>query len=302
MNSKVSAYQLDRFGRESMRYAIAVDSSSDIMSPEELNLSNDDIALGVAPLTIVAGGREFPDVPSTSVEEMVDFLETLHEKSGTACPSTGEWLAAFREATEVFGIAITSKLSGSYDSGVIAKETYEKEHPGRRVHIVDSLSTGPQMWLMAEKLRDLMREGPPFERIREEIELYRERTQLIFSLESLKNLANNGRVSPAVAKITSILGIRVVGRATEGTLDPFAKARGEKKALAAIVKEMHEKGFAGGKVNISHVLNEQAALKLKAMIEEKWANAQVRTYPTRVLTSFYAERGGLLVGYEIASA
>lgn len=282
-----------------MRYAIAVDSSSDITSPDQLSLHGDDIQLGVAPLTIVAGGREFPDVETTDVREMVDFLESLHEKSSTACPSTGEWLAAFHDAAEVFGIAITSKLSGSYDAGIIAKETYERENPGRRVHIVDSLSTGPQMWLMAEKLRDLMREGLSFDRIREEIESYREKTQLIFSLESLKNLANNGRVNPAVAKLSSILGIRVVGRATEGTLDPFAKARGEKKALSAIVKEMHEKGFVGGKVNISHVLNEAAALKLKAMIEERWENAQVRMYPTRVLTSFYAERGGLLIGYEI---
>lgn len=282
-----------------MQYAIAVDSSADIVSIEESEFATENISLGIAPLTILAAGREFRDVYSTNVKEMVEFLESLHEKSGTACPSTGDWIAAFRDAKEVFGVAITSKLSGSYDSSLVAKAAYEQEHPERRVHIVDSLSTGPQMRLIAEKLHDLMSEGLPFERIRDEIEAYRERTALAFSLESLKNLANNGRVNPAVAKISSILGIRIVGRATNGELDPFAKARGEKKALAAILKEMGEKGFHGGKVRISHVFNEEAARKLQEMIETKFPGSQVHLCAARALDSFYAERGGLLVGYEL---
>jgi len=280
-----------------MRHAIAVDSSADLVSGDQLGLDEGEIGFGVAPLKVVAGDREFSDAAS-SAAEMVEYLVSYHGKSGTACPSIGEWVAAFKGAREAFGVTITSRLSGSYEAAMMAKTQYEQDNPGALVHIVDSLSTGPQMWLIAEKLRDLIKEDLSFERIREEIERYRDRTELVFSLESLANLANNGRVSPAVAKIAGLLNIRVVGRATDGTLDPFAKVRGEKKVFSAIVKEMKEKGFSSGKVRIAHVLNEEAALKLKARIEEAFPKAQVALNTTLVLDSFYAERGGLLVGYE----
>ena len=281
-----------------MQYSIVVDSSADLTSPEQLGLEDGTIGFGVAPLTIQAGDRSWRDVPSTDVPEMVDFLANHHGKSGTSCPSTGDWIAGFNGAREVFGVAITSHLSGSHNSALVAKQQYEADNPGARVHIVDSLSTGPQMWLIAEKLCELVKEGLPFERIREEIEAYRDRTELIFSLESLNNLANNGRVSPAVAKIAGILGIRVVGTAENGELDPRNKVRGEKKALATIMRELASKGYAGGKIRIAHVLNEEAALKLKGMIEEAFPGVQVKMNATRCLDSFYAEKGGLLVGFE----
>lgn len=281
-----------------MKYAIVTDSSSDLVSADQLGLTDDSIAFGVAPLTIQAGDREWPDVPETDTAEMVNYLAGYHGKSGTACPSTGQWIQAFNGAREVFGVAITSHLSGSYNSALVAKEQYEADNPGARVHIVDSLSTGPQMWMIAEKLRDLVKQGLSFEAIRDEIETYRDNTELIFSLESLNNLANNGRVSPAVAKIAGILGIRVVGFAENGELDPKNKVRGEKKALSTIVREMAGKGFSGGKVRIGHVFNEPAALKLKEMIEDTFPGAEVSMNPTRALCSFYAERGGLLVGFE----
>lgn len=281
-----------------MNHSIVVDSSSDLTSSAQLDLEGKPVGFGVAPLTIQAGDRSWPDVPGTDIVGMVDYLASYHGKSGTACPSTGQWIEAFSGAREVFGVAITSRLSGSYNSALVAKEQYEADNPGARVHIVDSLSAGPQMWMIAEKLRDLIAQGLPFESIRDEIEAYRDRTELIFSLESLTNLANNGRVSPAVAKIAGILGIRVVGFAEDGQLDPKNKVRGEKKALSAILKEMAGRGFNGGKVRISHVLNEPAAVKLKAMIEEAFPSAQVSMNAARALCSFYAERGGLLVGFE----
>ncbi len=281
-----------------MYYSIVVDSSADLTSASQLNLEGTDIGFGVAPLTIQAAGREWRDVLGADVKEMVDFLADYHGKSGTACPSTGEWIKAFNGAREVFGVAITSHLSGSYNSALVAKEQYEAENPGARVHIIDSLSTGPQMWLIAEKLRELMLAKLPFETIRDEIEAYRESTELIFSLESLNNLANNGRVNPAVAKIASVLGIRVVGLAENGELDPRNKVRGEKKALATIIKELQRKNCNGGKIRISHVFNEPAALKLRDMIAEAFPTAQISLDPARALCSFYAERGGLLVGFE----
>ncbi|WP_054639693.1 DegV family protein [Lactococcus fujiensis] len=119
----------------------------------------------------------------------------------------------------------------------------------------------------------------------------------------MKNLANNGRVNPLVAKAVGLLGIRIVGKASEkGDLDPLDKCRGEKRALSCIFDNMNKLGFKGGKVKIGHVGNETAAHSLKQIILSKFENTDIEIYPTRGLCSFYAEKGGLLVGFEKADA
>ena len=118
-------------------------------------------------------------------------------------------------------------------------------------------------------------------------------------LESMRNLANNGRVNPLIAKAAGLLGIRVVGKASDkGDLEPLDKCRGEGNALTAIVSRMIELGYAGGRIRIAHCLNPQAAGKLQNLIKTKFPDADIEIYPTGGLCSFYAEKGGLLVGFE----
>ena len=118
-------------------------------------------------------------------------------------------------------------------------------------------------------------------------------------LESVKNLANNGRVSPFIAKAVGILGFRIVGKASDkGELEQLGKYRGEKKALAAIVQNMKRAGYSGGNVRIGHCKNEKAAVRLKEAIQENYHNAAIQIYRSRGLCSFYAEKGGLMIGFE----
>ena len=164
--------------------------------------------------------------------------------------------------------------------------------------VLDSYSAGPEPKLLVEKIRDLVLEGKDFETVCKEIVEYKEnRSCLIFSLESLKNLANNGRTSHAVAALCSVVGIRVVGDVQDG-LHPTDKCRGEKKAVATLFKNMKEKGYVGGTVVIDQCFNEGAANALKAAICNEFPNANVRIEKTMGLCSFYAEKGGLMIGFE----
>ena len=132
---------------------------------------------------------------------------------------------------------------------------------------------------------------------------YHKHTHLLFSLESLANLARNGRVKPAVAAVARMLGIRVIGQASEaGELDVICKTRGEHGALERIVLELKEHGYTNGKVNISHCGNPAAAERLKHMIEAVFEGARVVVTECGGLCSYYAELGGLLIGYEDGEA
>lgn len=271
---------------------IVTDSSADTLLLEGVDFAS-------APLTIVTAEREYVDDATLDVAQMAEDLLKYSGKSSTACPGVGEWLTAFGDAEEVFCVTITSNLSGSYNAAVIAAQDYMEAHPDRRVFVLDSLSAGPEMRLLLERLRADVAAEMDFEAICDDVSAYSAKTGLLFVLESMKNLANNGRVSKLVAKAAGLLGIRAVGKASDhGTLEMLDKCRGAKKALAAVVEQMVAQGYGGGAVRISHVGNEEAALTLRDALTEQYPQAEIQVYGARGLCSFYAEKGGLLVGFE----
>ena len=275
-----------------MDYKIVMDSAGDLMEMEGAEFSN-------VPLKILAGDREFVDDATTDVEEMVDYMSTYVGKSSTACPSAGEYLEAFGDAEEVYCVTITSGLSGSYNSAAIAAREYKERHPNRRIHVFDSLTAGPEMTLVAEKIKELVQQKLPFDKIVSLVEEYNLKTQLVFSLESLHNLAQNGRVPVAVAKLAGILSLRLVGKASdEGTLQPTGKARGDQKVPGELLKQLLALGYKGGRVRIHHCCNLPSAQRLKQAIQDKFPKASIIIQKTNALCSFYAEKGGLLVGFE----
>ena len=257
------------------------------------------VAFDAAPLKIITAEREFVDNRELDLEEMIRFFKEYKGKSQTSCPNPEDWLTAFGDAEDIFCVTITSGLSGSYNAACIAKDMYEAEHPGRRVFVIDSLSAGPELTLIVEKLEALIGEGKSFEEICAYMPDYQKNTGLLFMLESLNNFAANGRVSPAVAKIAGVLGVRIVGKASDvGTLEPTDKCRGAAKSLNRILKHLKESGLNTGKVQLAHCLNESAANALKSMIEADLPAVSVKIGKNLGLCSYYAEKGGLLVGFE----
>ena len=115
----------------------------------------------------------------------------------------------------------------------------------------------------------------------------------------MHNLAQNGRINKTVAAAIGLLGIRIVGTASEkGELEPLAKCRGDKKAVTEFIRQLKNLGFSGVKLRISHVENPELAKTLARQLKELWPQADILTYPARGLCSYYAERGGILLGAE----
>lgn len=277
-----------------MKIKIVTDSASNLFSLPGVDFES-------VPLRIVTDSKEYVDTVSLNVTKMVNELSTYKGRSSTACPGVGDWLAAFEGYDEIYCVTIISTLSGSYNAAMTAKQQYEEEHPGARVFVLDSYTAGAEMKLHLEKFRDLVLEGKDFDTICKEIVAYKENhTALVFSLESLHNLASNGRVHPAVAKIASIVGLRLVGDVSlDGQLHPTDKCRGEKKTLTAIYSNMRRLGYKGGTLLIDHCFGERTAQTLKDIVLADYPHARVELAPTGGLCSFYAEKGGLMIGFEV---
>ena len=281
-----------------MRYRIIADSSSNIYNEDRLFSDKKQEYVSV-PLKIITDEKEYEDNETLDTAVMVEDLRNYKGKSGTSCPNVSDWLDAFGDADVIYGVTLTGSLSGCYSAAVQARADYIESHPEAKVLILDTLSTGPEMELIIEKLIELIEEEKSFEEIETSIKAYMETTHLIFSLESLKNLVNNGRVNPAVAAVAGVLGIRIVGKASdEGTLQPLHKCRREKQMFRIMTKEMKEEGFNGGKVRIAHCMNEKGAQQLAEHIKETLGDCDISIRECGALCSFYAEKGGILLGFE----
>ena len=274
-----------------MAFKIVSDSSSNVLSMGDVNYTT-------VPLKIIAE-KEYVDDVSLDLSGMMEDLRNHKGKSGSSCPNVGEWLEAFGDAEEIFCVTISRNLSGSFAASVQAGETYMEEHPGRKVFTFDSLAVGPEMMMIVDKIRQCEAEGLDYEATKAKVLEYHNRTHTVFCLESMLNLARNGRVPMAVAKIAGMLGIRVVGIAADGQVTPVHKPRGAKKATQTIVEMLKERGFEDGNIlRVAHCYAPEAAQALREAILAHFPNTRFMLEHTTALCSFYAEAGGLIIGFE----
>ena len=257
------------------------------------------ICFETVPLSISTEERNYTDDEALDVHEVLDYLENYNNRSYTACPSIDAWMKAFEGADEIYCVTITSGLSGTYSGANVAREQYLEQHPDTKIYVVDSLSTGPGMVLLLEKLAELKSQGKSFEEVCAAIEKYRKRLKLYFSLSSLHNLAQNGRVSKLIASAIGFMNIKILGTASkEGTIEQVGKCRGNNRMIDKIIEQLKENGFTKGKIRICHVECLEFANAVADKIRFIFNCADIKIVPARGLCSYYAERGGIILGCE----
>ena len=275
-----------------MKRKIVADSSCDMW---ELN----GVDFAIAPMTISTDNKHYVDNQELDVHLMSEELAKYKGVSHTACPSVGSWLDCYEGFDEIFVITLTGAMSGTYNSAMTAKGIYEEENENVKVHVFDSLSTGPEMRLLIEKLKEMIEEDLTFEEIVEKGQDYLNHSRLFFALKSLHNFAMNGRVSKTVASAIGVLNISIFATASEeGTIQQISKCRGEKKVVKSMIEHLENAGYHGGKVRISHADNLKLAHSVRDKILELYPHADIIVYPMGGLCTYYAEKGGLLVGCE----
>ncbi|WEV40786.1 DegV family protein [Lactobacillus sp. ESL0681] len=268
---------------------LIVDSSANLSSTTNIE---------VVPLKITIAGHDFIDDDQLNISKLITSMAQNSEAGKTSCPSINEWLEALEGSERAIILTITSGLSGSFSSAFQAKEIYEKDHPQSQVIVIDSLSAGPEMTLILQEIQRLVASPTRFVDLEQKIVQYRTHTHLLFVLQSLHNLSLNGRVNPAVAKIAGMLKIDLVGTVSqEGTLEPITKMRGMKRALKEILKQMAQRNYHGGQVIIDHCENEADANALKEQILTLYPQADIKIRTTCGLCTFYAEKGGIMIGF-----
>lgn len=278
-----------------MKWNIITDSSCDMFGFDK---EHENIVFSSVPFTISVGDENFVDNRNLDVDGMIDSMDACAEASHTACPSPHAWQEKFEQEGNVIAITISSKLSGSYNSACAAKDMVLEEQPDKKIAVIDSRSAGSELVLLVKKICELIESGTDFETVVEKAELYSRHTHVVFALSSFNNLVKNGRMSKIVGFVANKLGFWGIGIGSEqGTIEIKQKIRGSKKALDAIIEDMKERGYNCGKVVISHCRNAEFAESVKSAIQSVWDKAEVKIVHARGLCSYYAEKGGLIIGF-----
>lgn len=279
-----------KFGGNMVKFV--ADSSCDLLSMPDIDFTS-------VPLTIRTDSEQWTDDNTIDIHHMLDTLASHKGRSYTSCPGIDAWMKAYEGGDIIYVATLTSALSGTYNAAAAAAKQYQSGHPDAKIHVFDTLSTGPELRLLMEKLTELHQQGLPFDEVCARANASLKKTRLFFSLQSMHNLAQNGRVSKAIAAAIGILGMRILGTASDkGELAPIAKCRGDKKLLNAFMAELKKLNFIRGKLRVSHVENPSMAEALVSQLKEAYPQADILLYPARGLCSYYAERGGILLGVE----
>lgn len=275
-----------------MSIKIVADSACDLLTLDGVDFST-------VPLKISTDKTEYVDDAALDVLAMAEALRSYKGRSFSSCPNVVEWEEAYGEDGDVFVFPLTQGLSGSYSAAVTAAEACIEKNPARRIHVFNTLTAGPELLLQIERLQQLLLDGADFDTARDAITAYLPRTHLLFALESMHILAQNGRVSKLIAVTAGTLGIRAVGAASEeGKLAMLGKCRGSAKTITFFLPQMETMGYRGGRVAIGHCDGFDTADAIRQTILAKYPDADVTVRHLRGLCSYYVEQGGILVGFE----
>ena len=218
-----------------MNVKIIVDSTADLIPQVRRRVK-------VVPLTIHFGEEEYID--GVTIDSRM-FYEKLIESD--VLPTTSQaspyvFEEAFREAVKdgsrVVCITVSSCLSGTYQSAVIAAEAF----PGQ-VHVVDSHTIALGSAILTEYALSLVDRGMDAETIAWKLMQKREKVRLMAMLDTLEYLKKGGRISSAAAIAGSLLNIKPVICIENGEIKMLGKARGSRQANNLLVQEI---GKAGG--------------------------------------------------------
>jgi DegV family protein with EDD domain len=258
-----------------MTVKLFADSASDL--PKEF-FNQDNIEF--FPLKVHIEGQDYEDLISIEPKTVFDKIREGHMPK-TSQVSPESFLKKFTELAENddkgIYVAFSSQLSGTYQTAVMIRDQVKEAHPGLDLTIIDSKCASLGYGLVVQSALKTLQEGGSYQEIIDTITYHAEHMEHLFTVEDLDYLAKGGRVSKASAFVGGLLNIKPLLHVEDGKLVPIEKLRGKKKLLKRILELMEERGsnLSQQTIAISHGDDEELALEMKKMIEEKFSPKEI---------------------------
>ena len=256
--------------------------------------------LGVvtAPLSINLGETTYIDNDRVNMEDFWRHYHNCKDTPRTAAPSPGAFLDPMKEAQEgVFIITLSSKLSGSYNAAMLAKELAREQYPHLKVHVIDSLAASSGQTTIAIKIKECIKSGMTFEQIAAVADEFRDHDKLYFLLDNIEVLVKNGRMSLLKGMMAMLLRIKpILGADGEGNICLEDKTRSSSRALDKLASLFINISLEteSRTLVIAHCQAIERARLLKDKIAASRQFKEIIIVPMQLLSSTYANIGGLV--------
>lgn len=278
-----------------MGIRIVADSSCDLN--EELR---ERLKVTLVPLTLEVGDKVYKDDEKLDVKTMLAEMKASPTSPKTACPSPNDFTKAYEGVDSVFVVTLSSALSGTYDSAVLAKNILLENIDNKFIHVFDSFSASVGETLISMKIFELAKKSYSNLQIVEKVNEYIKSMKTIFLLESLDNLMKAGRLSKVKGRIASLLNIKpIMGSTEDGNIKLVEDVRGYKRAFmrfAEIIGEQGEK-LEEKVIGIAHCNCRERAEQFKAELLKRYKFKDIIIVETAGLSSVYANQGGIIVAF-----
>ncbi len=255
------------------------------------------------PLTLTIDDYTIKDDKNFDQDDFIKRTVESKNVAKTACPSPEAFASAMDcDEDNIYVLTITDKLSGTYNSAVQGKVLFEEEHPGKKIHIFNSLATSGIESLVAEKIKELGDGGADFDTVVTTVEDYIvNHTALYFCLESLDVLNQNGRLYAMAATIMKKLKLKLIcERTQEGSVklagQEFSSNRALVKMVNIIANEVKDNNPSEQRIILSHVCCEDKAKFVADKLQDVGFGS-VEIVKASGLNSVYAANGGLIVSF-----
>lgn len=196
--------------------------------------------LTIVPLTLHFGEEEFIDGVTINHKKFYEKLIETDVLPTTSQATPAAFEEAFKKVAEAgesaVVLTISGKLSGTWQSAVIAAQDYEN------IYVVDSDTVTIGAGILAELALRLADSGMEAKEIAEALEKEKKKIHIVAMVDTLEYLKKGGRISKAVAFAGSVLNIKPVLSVAEGEIQILGKARGSKQGNNLLVTEIEKAG------------------------------------------------------------
>ena len=234
-----------------------------------------------------------------TIPQFYEMMRDYKELPKTSCPSPNQFLDAFDcEEDNIIVLCLTSKLSGIYNSAILAKNMYEEEYGNKkRIEIIDSTTGSIGQALLVSKVADMINEDKDMDEIINTIEKLKNELVFYGALHTLENAIKGGRINAIAGKIIGALNLQAIIHIADGLVKPIDKARGDKNSINKVIdyiKDNMDK-TSKTKLAIGHANCPEKALKIKEVLENYHKFEEVHIMEVGPSMGVYTSEGAVLV-------
>jgi DegV family protein with EDD domain len=216
--------------------AVVTDSTADL--PTELA---EQLNIAVVPLNVRIAGRSYEDRVSITPDTFMQLLTADNSVPMTSAPSVGRFANEYERLAadydQIVSIHISSRLSGTFSSACTARDLFID---GPEIRVIDSATASMGLGLIVLVASQMARNGATASEIEQQINLLKDRTHVIFLVDTLEHLRRGGRIGRAAEIIGSVLQLKPLLRIEEGIVVPQARTRTRARAISGLLQLIEE--------------------------------------------------------------